>query len=103
MNIRLRGNSIRFRISSDEFKTLAAGQSISETTVFPGGPSLPYSISAGSASEGMTVTFQNEQVDLSLADPVLEKLKNAPAKSKASIPPPNATFLVCCFFLISSW
>ena len=49
MKLRIRGSSVRLRLTQDEVARIAAGQSVSESSVFPGGQ-FRYQLSVSSTA-----------------------------------------------------
>ena len=62
MKLRIRGNSLRFRLSITEFKTLSSGRALKETTTF-GNTELVYAVQPADCGQ-MSATFANNTITL---------------------------------------
>jgi hypothetical protein len=69
MKLRLKGNSIRLRVTRSELARLQAGERIQEIVHFPAGstPTFAYALEIGAHSLPATVTFIDQQVVVSLS------------------------------------
>jgi hypothetical protein len=69
MKLRLKGNSVRLRVTRSELARLQAGERIQETVHFPSGstPKFAYALEIGSHSLPVTVTFMDEQIVVSVS------------------------------------
>jgi hypothetical protein len=69
VKLRVKGNSIRLRVTRSELARLQSGQSIQETVHFSSDPSarLGYTLEIGSHSEPVTVVFVGQQIVVSIS------------------------------------
>jgi hypothetical protein len=65
MKLRIRGNSLRFRLNQTEITSLATGNEVKETTDFGNGETFVYSIST-SKIEQTIASFQNGKIQISV-------------------------------------
>ena len=65
MKLRIKGNTIRLRLSQTEVEQVARDGNASETTRFPNGELLKYSIEAG---EKFGASFENNEVLITLRE-----------------------------------
>ncbi|MDX2154474.1 MAG: hypothetical protein SFV54_27280 [Bryobacteraceae bacterium] len=63
MKLRLTGHAVRLRMRRSEVEKLAAGSSIAETVVFPGGATLTFRVSGAAVGEP-AVAFSGSVVDV---------------------------------------
>ena len=63
MKLRIRGNSIRVRLSKSEVDELAAGQSLNDSTSF-GSRSLSYAIQPVNTGDSLTASYENDLIAL---------------------------------------
>ena len=70
MKLRLKGSTLRLRVTRSELARLQAGQRIEETVLFPGisDPSLRYTLEAGSLSQPVEVAFVSHQIVVSISE-----------------------------------
>ena len=66
MKLRIKGDSIRLRLSQAEVKRIATGKSVKEVTTFPGGESLVYVFEPSPRSSSLGATFFDRQLVISL-------------------------------------
>jgi len=62
MKMRIKGNSIRLRLSRTEAEAVAAGRAVRETTAFPGGATLSYVLEPSPRAPALSATFLDHQV-----------------------------------------
>jgi len=69
MKLRLKGNSLRLRVTRSELTRLLADERIEETVVFPTNPntSLSYALEVGSNSQPVHVAFASQQIVVSVS------------------------------------
>jgi hypothetical protein len=69
MKLRLKGNSLRLRVTRSEFARLQAGQRIEETVLFPANKDarLSYVLQVGSHSQPVHVAFALQQIVVSVS------------------------------------
>ena len=69
MKLRLKGNSLRLRVTRSELTRLLAGERIEETVLFPTNPntSLSYALEVGSNSQPVHVAFASQQIVVSVS------------------------------------
>jgi hypothetical protein len=65
MKLRILGDSLRFRLARSEVAALARGERVENTTHFPGGARLVYSLSTG-AVPAVAATFDDRRIDVVL-------------------------------------
>ena len=73
MKIRIKGNSVRLRITKSEVEQIAKGQPVVEIVEFPGN-SMSYKICA---SQSSTVSFRDGLIGIEVETSVLEKWSNS--------------------------
>ncbi len=71
MKIRIKGNSLRYRLTKSEVSTLAEQGIIQEKTEFPGN-TLTYAIKA-SQSDELTADFQQSTITLNIPQNILKQ------------------------------
>ncbi len=69
MKLRLKGNSLRLRVTRSELAHLQAGERIQETILFPTNPDagLDYILEVGSHSQPVRVAFVSQQIVVSVS------------------------------------
>lgn len=69
MKLRLKGNSLRLRVTRSELATLQAGKRIQENSLFPADPParLGYVLGVGSHNQPVHVVFASQQIVVSLS------------------------------------
>lgn len=69
MKLRLKGNSIRLRVTRSELARLQAGEHIQETIRFSAAPNatLTYVLKGGSHSQPVTTVFVDQQITVSVS------------------------------------
>ena len=69
MKLRLKGNSIRLRVTRSELARLQAGEHLQETIRFSAGPNatFTYALEVGSHSQPVTVVFVDQQIAVSVS------------------------------------
>lgn len=69
MKLRLKGNSLRLRVTRSELARLQAGQRIEETILFPANNDarLSYALQVGSHSQPVHVAFALQQIVVSVS------------------------------------
>lgn len=75
MNVRLTKNSVRFRISKDEFEVLQGTGELSTATRFPGGQELRYGIKVEGSSFQMV--FDGKQLLFTVSPAHINELAKA--------------------------
>lgn len=90
MNIRLSGNSIRFRISQAEYDDLKAGQPVLAKTDLPEGQSLSYSVrllppEESNMLEDISLGYAENVLELKLSSTALKKLGDPPSKDGLTV------------------
>ena len=73
MKLRIKGNTIRFRLTQTEIDSIRNG-SVEDKTDFPGGSSLIYKIQKGSSFD---CEFRNGEVIISVTSNVIEDWTNS--------------------------
>lgn len=73
MKLRIKGNTIRFRLTQTEIDSIYKG-SLEDKTHFPGGNSLTYKIQKG---DSFKCQFKNEEVIISVTPKVIEDWANS--------------------------
>jgi hypothetical protein len=68
MKLRIRGNTIRFRLTQSEVAGLRAGESLRETTEFAPAQILAYALEPAAGIEGMQAGFANGVVGVRLPE-----------------------------------
>ena len=71
MKLRIRGNSIRLRLSQTEVSSLEAGGSVSDRIVFAPGAHLTYQLVVDAAADATRASFENGNVTVTLPNTVL--------------------------------
>jgi len=74
MKIRIKGNSLRYRLTKTEVSTLAQQGIIEEQTEFPGS-TLTYAIKATTATE-LSAAFEHKIITLSVPNYMLQQWAN---------------------------
>jgi hypothetical protein len=74
MKLRIRGNTIRLRLSQSEVIELSTGQSIVESTTFPSesSASFSYSLSSDSALSSIHASFENGCISVQLPELIVK-------------------------------
>ncbi|RZU39102.1 DUF7009 family protein [Edaphobacter modestus] len=69
MKLRLKGNSLRLRVTRSELTSLQAGKRIQESVLFPADPpaSLGYVLGIGSHNQPVHVVLASQQIVVSLS------------------------------------
>jgi hypothetical protein len=70
MKLRLKGSTLRLRVTRSELARLQAGQRIEETVLFPNSSdtSLSYTLEVGSHSQPVEVAFASHQIVVSISE-----------------------------------
>ena len=68
MKIRIKGNSLRYRLTQTEVRTLADQGAISETTTFAAGQVLTYAIETRTDLENLDAEYQQHRIVLLLPE-----------------------------------
>jgi hypothetical protein len=76
MKLRIRGNSIRLRLTQSEVAKLIEQGSVKETTDFGNGQVFVYTIAVSSKLETVTADFQNGQINIFIPQTVAETWAN---------------------------
>ena len=71
MNIRIKNNHLRFRLSSDELKELSSGDLIKEDVFLPSEQKLSFEVSKGAATG---IEFADSSICLGVSDADLQEL-----------------------------
>ena len=71
MKLRIRGNSIRFRLTRTEVAALAQGSTVEETTDFGRDQRLVYSIFPGVNAETIVATFNDGRLEILISQPLV--------------------------------
>jgi hypothetical protein len=66
MKLRIKGDSIRLRLSQGEVTKVAAGEAVEERTRFPGGVALVYRLRAAKEATQVGATFAGGVVDVTM-------------------------------------
>jgi hypothetical protein len=66
MKLRIRGDSIRLRLTQTETRMIAEGIAVKETTSFPGGKHLTYMLSAEGRAKEIGASFGDHQLVVTL-------------------------------------
>lgn len=66
MKLRIKGDSIRLRLSQGEVSKLAGGEAVEERTCFPGGAALVYRLRAVAGAAQVGAAFHDGVVDVTL-------------------------------------
>jgi hypothetical protein len=70
MKLRLKGSTLRLRVTRSELARLQVGQRIEETVLFPNSSdtSLSYTLEVGSHSQPVQVAFASQQIVVSISE-----------------------------------
>jgi hypothetical protein len=63
MKLRIKGNSVRIRLSKTEVDQLASGSTLTESTSF-GSTSFGYSVKPVAGGDSLTATYKNDMITL---------------------------------------
>jgi hypothetical protein len=66
VKLRIRGNSLRLRVTRGEVDALAAGRAVEERVAFPGGATLVYRLAVGTDPERFAATFAGGTLEVAL-------------------------------------
>lgn len=66
MKLRIRGNSLRLRVTRKELDRIAAGETVAESTDFGGGNRLEYRLCRDAAAKAISAAFDDGVVTVSL-------------------------------------
>lgn len=66
MKLRIRGNSVRLRVTQTEVESIRAGEAVSETTDFGGGRRLTYRLAADPAAPAMCAAYADGVITVSV-------------------------------------
>ncbi len=66
MKLRIRGNTVRLRVTQTELESIEAGETVSETTDFGGGHVLTYRLTVDPGADAIGATFQDGIVTVRL-------------------------------------
>ena len=79
MKLRIRGDSLRFRLTQGEASLLLAGSKVSEAVHFSGAKEdvLTYSLESDRGSEQLTARFAAREICVSLPDTVVNQWANS--------------------------
>lgn len=73
MKLRIRGNSVRLRVTRTELERIAAGEAVTETTDFGGGQRLKYRLVSDHDATGIGAAFEAGVVTVTLPAPVADE------------------------------
>lgn len=86
MNLRLSKDSIRFRISKDEFEKLRSDQFIEEEIDLPDGSKINFSIKGVENQEaGLVLNFLNSHFNLEVSGSAIDDLSRLPPAKDCGI------------------
>jgi hypothetical protein len=71
MKLRIRGNSIRFRLTQSEVAALGRGLAVEETTDFGGDQRLVYSIVPTESENAIEASFADGRLEILISRPLL--------------------------------
>ncbi len=77
MKLRIRGNSIRLRLTQTEVATLAEQGLVEEKTDFGHGQVFVYAVAVSSKSEAVTADFQNNRISIFIPQTIAETWANS--------------------------
>ena len=77
MNLRIKGQNLRFRISKEELETLCCGCEVTQRTLFPGQRALGINIITRSMENTLQVTFEEDSITLCVHAQAAEDLYHA--------------------------
>jgi hypothetical protein len=66
MKLRIRGDSLRLRLTRSEITRIGLGESVSETTPFPEGAQFKYTLEPSLSAEAVTATYFDAQIKIGL-------------------------------------
>jgi hypothetical protein len=72
MKLRIKGNSVRVRLSKTEVDQLASGSTLTDSTSF-GSASFGYSVKPVIAGESLTATYKNDMITLFVPHTLLKE------------------------------
>ncbi len=64
MKLRIRGNSLRLRVTRPEFEQLSSAGKVVESVPFPGGAELRYMLTVDPAAKALTAAYGNDVIDV---------------------------------------
>lgn len=76
MKLRIRGNSIRLRLTQNEVEKIGAKESIEEKTEFPNGEDFIYKISVAEI-ENLSASFSNGKIEILISDQTSQNWANS--------------------------
>lgn len=68
MKLRIRGNSLRLRLSQGEVRTLNERGEVEDAIVFPGGARLGYRVSADKKSDDISATYVDNLIQIRIPE-----------------------------------
>jgi hypothetical protein len=72
MKLRIRGNSIRLRLTQSQVETIKNKGFIEEKTEFPNGQNFVYSLSVSATSDSISASFSENKMSIILPESVAE-------------------------------
>ena len=72
MKLRIRGNSIRLRLTQSEVDKIKSFNSIEEITEFPNGQNFVYSLSATAENNQILANFADGKIEISISKSIAE-------------------------------
>jgi len=64
MKLRIRGNSLRLRVTRPELEQLASAGKVEESVPFPGGAQLRYTLRVDPAAQALTAAYRDDVIDV---------------------------------------
>lgn len=77
MKLRIRGNSIRLRLTQSEVEKIKNDGLVEEKTEFPNGDNFVYSLVSSEKSDQLSAEFSNGKMQIILPKPVAETWANS--------------------------
>ena len=68
MKLRIRGSSLRLRLSQGEVRTLAERGKVEDAIAFPGGARLVYRVSADGKSDEISAAYANNLIEVRIPE-----------------------------------
>lgn len=73
MKLRIKGDSLRVRLTQGEMRTLAARGEVEDRVSFPGGSALRYRLRVGDSSTLISASYQSNLIDILIPRPLAER------------------------------
>ena len=73
MKLRIKGDSLRLRLTQAEMRTLAERGEVEDRVSFPGGTALRYRLRVGNKENEISCTYKSNLIDVLIQKPLAER------------------------------